>query len=69
MPRRKVAKASAAGSSQGLRLGSLSKLAGATGDLREALLTGRELLPLVKARGIDLRRHRAVCCCSGHPPG
>jgi len=44
--------------SQGLRLGSLSKLAGATGDLREALLTGRELLPLLQARGLDLRRHR-----------
>ncbi|MEU4251916.1 2-dehydropantoate 2-reductase N-terminal domain-containing protein [Amycolatopsis sp. NPDC026612] len=44
--------------SQGLRRGSLSKLVGATGDLREALLTGRELLPLVEARGIDLRRHR-----------
>ncbi len=44
--------------SQGLRLGSLSKLAGATGDLREGLLAGRELLPLLKARGLDLRRHR-----------
>ncbi|WP_432826936.1 ketopantoate reductase family protein [Dactylosporangium sp. CA-092794] len=44
--------------SQSLRLGSLAKLAGATGDLREALLTSRELLPLVEARGIDLRRHR-----------
>lgn len=44
--------------SQGLRLGSLSKLAGATGDLREGLLAGRELLPLLKARGVDLRRHR-----------
>lgn len=44
--------------SQGLRLGSLSKLVGATGDLREALLTGRELLPVLQARGIDLRRHR-----------
>ncbi|TMR90352.1 ketopantoate reductase family protein [Nonomuraea basaltis] len=44
--------------SQGLRLGSLSKLAGATGDLREALLAGRELLPLLQARGLDLRRHR-----------
>ncbi len=43
---------------QGLRLGSLAKLAGATGDLREALLTGRELLPLLEARGVDLRRHR-----------
>lgn len=44
--------------SQGLRLGSLSELAGATGELRQALLTGRELLPVLKARGIDLRRHR-----------
>ncbi|MTD52937.1 ketopantoate reductase family protein [Amycolatopsis pithecellobii] len=44
--------------SQGLRLGSLSRLAGARGDLREALLAGRELLPLLEARGIDLRRHR-----------
>jgi MFS family permease len=44
--------------SQGLRLGSLSKLAGSTSDFREALLTGRELLPLLQARGVDLRRHR-----------
>jgi len=45
--------------SQSLRRGSLSDLAGATGDLREALLAGRELLPLLEARGVDLRRHRA----------
>jgi 2-dehydropantoate 2-reductase len=44
--------------SQGLRLGSLSELPGAPGDLREALLAGRELLPLLEARGVDLRRHR-----------
>ncbi len=44
--------------SQGLRLGSLAKLAGATGDLREALLASRELLPLLEARGLSLRRHR-----------
>jgi 2-dehydropantoate 2-reductase len=44
--------------SQGLRLGSLAKLVGATGDLREALLAGRELLSLLEARGVDLRRHR-----------
>ncbi|NUT49806.1 MAG: ketopantoate reductase [Saccharothrix sp.] len=44
--------------SQGLRLGSLSKLAGSTSDFREALLTGRELLPLLEARGVELRRHR-----------
>ncbi|WP_410612306.1 ketopantoate reductase family protein [Amycolatopsis sp. lyj-109] len=44
--------------SQGLRLGSLSELAGSTSDFREALLAGRELLPLLTARGVDLRRHR-----------
>jgi 2-dehydropantoate 2-reductase len=44
--------------SQGLRVGSLSKLVGATGDLREALLATRELLPLLQARGLDLQRHR-----------
>jgi 2-dehydropantoate 2-reductase len=44
--------------SQGLRRGSLAALAGAPGDLREALLAGRELLPLLEARGVDLRRHR-----------
>ncbi len=43
---------------QGLRLGALSALIGATGDLREALLASRELLPLLAARGVDLRRHR-----------
>ncbi|WP_031468688.1 ketopantoate reductase family protein [Sciscionella sediminilitoris] len=46
--------------SQGLRRGSLSELAGARDDLREALLAGRELLPLLTARGIDLRRHRGA---------
>lgn len=45
--------------SQGLRLGTLADLAGETGDLREALLATRELLPVVEARGVDLRRHRA----------
>ncbi|MET0236954.1 MAG: 2-dehydropantoate 2-reductase N-terminal domain-containing protein [Kibdelosporangium sp.] len=44
--------------SQALRLGSLSKLVGARDDLREGLLAARELLPLLKARGLDLRRHR-----------
>ena len=43
---------------QSLRLGSLAGLAGAPGDVREALLASRELLPLVEARGVDLRRHR-----------
>ncbi|WP_089155432.1 ketopantoate reductase family protein [Micromonospora sp. NBS 11-29] len=37
--------------------GSLSTLT--PGDAREAILATRELLPLVEARGVDLRRHRA----------
>ena len=44
--------------SQGLRVGSLSKLVGSTSGFREALLATRELLPLLTARGIDLRQHR-----------
>ncbi len=44
--------------SQGLKAGSLSELVGSTARLREALLTTRELLPLLTARGIDLRQHR-----------
>ncbi|MEV4802881.1 2-dehydropantoate 2-reductase N-terminal domain-containing protein [Nonomuraea sp. NPDC049421] len=46
--------------SQGVRLGSLADLVGKTGDLREAMRVTRELLPLVEARGVDLRRHRAI---------
>lgn len=46
--------------SQGVRVGSLSSLAGSRGDLREALLAGRELVPLLEARGIDVRRHRGA---------
>lgn len=45
--------------SQGVRVGALADLVGATGDLREALLAARELLPLLTARGVDLDRHRA----------
>ncbi|MGW7533870.1 ketopantoate reductase family protein [Amycolatopsis sp. NPDC054798] len=44
--------------SQGVRVGSLSSLAGSRADLREAFLADRELLPLLEARGVDLRRHR-----------
>lgn len=43
---------------QSLKLGSLGKLAGAPGNVREAVLATRELLPLVEARGVDLGRHR-----------
>ncbi|ATY11849.1 ketopantoate reductase [Amycolatopsis sp. AA4] len=46
--------------SQGVRLGSLSSLARSRDDLREALLAGRELVPLLAARGVDLRRHRGA---------
>ncbi|MEU7849037.1 2-dehydropantoate 2-reductase N-terminal domain-containing protein [Micromonospora parva] len=42
---------------QSLKLGSLSKLT--TSTMREAILAIRELLPLVEARGVDLRRHRS----------
>jgi 2-dehydropantoate 2-reductase len=45
---------------QSLRLGSLAKLAGSRDGLRDAVLAIRELLPLVEARGVDLRRHRSA---------
>ena len=44
--------------SQGVRLGSLSELIGAPRDLRDAMLVAREMLPIVRKRGVDLRRHR-----------
>jgi 2-dehydropantoate 2-reductase len=44
--------------SQGVQLGSLSDMIGHPASFREALLTSRELLPVVEARGVDLRRHR-----------
>ncbi|WP_433686273.1 ketopantoate reductase family protein [Micromonospora carbonacea] len=42
---------------QSLRRGSLSTMT--RRDVREAILAIRELLPLVEARGVELRRHRA----------
>ncbi|GEA87346.1 ketopantoate reductase family protein [Cellulomonas cellasea] len=44
--------------SQALPLGSLADLVGDTARLRRALLTVRELLPVLEARGVDLGRHR-----------
>ncbi|BCY09896.1 ketopantoate reductase family protein [Actinoplanes sp. L3-i22] len=41
-----------------LKLGSLAKVAGSPAEAREVVLAIRELLPLVAARGVDLRRHR-----------
>lgn len=46
--------------SRGVRLGSLSKMIGKRAEFAEALRTSRELLPLLVARGVDLRRHRGV---------
>ncbi|MCD2198197.1 ketopantoate reductase [Actinomycetospora endophytica] len=45
---------------QALRRGALADLIGAPGDLRAAMLTSRELLPLLEARGVDLSRHRGA---------
>jgi 2-dehydropantoate 2-reductase len=52
---------------QGLRHGTLSQLAGSTPALREALLTSGELLPLLEAKGVDLRRHRGATAGFRHP--
>jgi 2-dehydropantoate 2-reductase len=55
--------------SQGVRLGSLSDLIGRPNDLRDALLTAREMLPVVQERGIDLSRHRAAVLPFRMPAG
>lgn len=46
--------------SQALRVGGLAKMVGDPRALRGAFLTSRELLPVLAARGVDLRRHRAA---------
>jgi 2-dehydropantoate 2-reductase len=43
---------------QGVRSGSLAKMIGDRRAFRDAFLTTRELLPVLEARGVDLRRHR-----------
>jgi len=45
---------------QALRSGSLANMAGDRRAFREAFVTTRELLPVLEARGIDLRRHRGA---------
>lgn len=45
---------------RGVRLGSLSHMIGKRREFAEALLTSRELLPLLEARGVDLGRQRAA---------
>jgi 2-dehydropantoate 2-reductase len=44
--------------SQALPLGSMADLVGDTARLRHAMITARELLPVLEARDVDLRRHR-----------
>lgn len=43
---------------QGVESGALAGMIGDRRAFRAALLTSRELLPLLRARGVDLRRHR-----------
>lgn len=43
---------------QALRSGSLARMVGDARAFREAFSTTRALLPLVEARGVDLRKHR-----------
>jgi len=45
---------------QAVRSGSLAKMIGDRRAFREAFLTTRELLPILEARGVDLRRHRGA---------
>lgn len=46
--------------SQALRSGSLAKMAGDRRAFRAAFDTTRKLLPLLEARGVELRRHRGA---------
>ena len=43
---------------QAMSSGSLAKMIGNRRAFRDAFLTTRELLPVLEARGVDLRRHR-----------
>jgi len=43
---------------QALRSGGMATMVGDRRALRDAFLTGRELLPVLEARGVDLSRHR-----------
>jgi len=46
--------------SQAMRSGSMANMIGDHRAFRDAFLTSRELLPLLEARGVDLRQHRAA---------
>ncbi|HEY0188351.1 MAG TPA: 2-dehydropantoate 2-reductase N-terminal domain-containing protein [Cellulomonas sp.] len=52
---------------QGLRHGGLVGLVGNRPGLRDAMATGAELLPVLQARGVDLRRHRGTVRMLRHP--
>ncbi|MEU8175343.1 hypothetical protein AB0C14_20895 [Microbispora hainanensis] len=54
LPISQVSADSSAPATTALQHPTFSKPAGVTGDLREGLLTGRGLLPLLEARGVDL---------------
>jgi 2-dehydropantoate 2-reductase len=45
---------------QAMRSGSLANMIGDRRAFRDAFLTTRELLPVLEARGVDLRRHRGA---------
>ena len=45
---------------QAQRSGSLARMIGDRRAFRDAFVTTRELLPLLEARGVDLRRHRGA---------
>jgi 2-dehydropantoate 2-reductase len=45
---------------QAIRSGSLANMIGDRRAFRDAFLTTRELLPILQARGVDLRQHRSA---------
>jgi 2-dehydropantoate 2-reductase len=54
---------------QALKAGSFAELMGSDAHLRQAVLNVRELLPVLSARGIDLKRHTADVAPFRLPPG
>jgi len=52
---------------QGVRSGGMARMVGDRRAFRDAFLTGRDLLPVLEARGVDLRRHRTAVLPLRHP--
>lgn len=52
---------------QAVRSGGMPNMIGDRRALRDAFLTGRELVPLLEARGVDLRRHRGALLALRRP--